>query len=346
MAIDLCFPVRFAKIYVRVNGKYGSFAPQCVIYTDCSRISLLVIMEHNDKAIPHNCARRCHKKSAARRAADRGGIRMQEYAQAIAFARQEYLRQGLDSLYGRTFDELLLPELAAALPAAVQPEPVWTNIPKTDLLAALLRADQLRRRYLQKKIDLHILQDTLDDIGRWARTYFSCSGAVGLAEVRWLSNHLNFRLFQLGRLQFCMEPADFSAPDCGIQCGEPLVSVHICAGAPLTPDLCDRSFALARAFFQKYFPEYPFRFFSCHSWLLDAEILSLVPEGSNIALFQKRFRIVARVPSDAIARYVFRWNIRPEELAGYCPKNSFQQQLKTQLLAGKQFYEATGILAR
>ena len=44
--------------------------------------------------------------------------------------------------------------------------------------------------------------------------------------------------------------------------------------------------------------------------------------------------------------YVFRWNIQPDEIAGYSPKNSFQQCLKAQILAGKQFYEATGIIAR
>ena len=33
--------------------------------------------------------------------------------------------------------------------------------------------------------------------------------------------------------------------------------------------------------------------------------------------------------------YVFRWNIQPDEIAGYSPKNSFQQRLKAQILAGK-----------
>lgn len=271
---------------------------------------------------------------------------MGESMRAVSFARQEYTRQGLDALYGASFDEVLLPELEGATAAAEKKPLRWSNDPKTNLLTALLLGQPLRETYLRHNIDLQILRDTLDDIGRWARTYFGYSGKAGLAEAAWLSNHLNFRLFQLGRLQFCMEPADFSVPDRGIQCGDPLVSVHICAGSPLDPARCDQAFSLARAFFQNYFPAYPFRFFSCHSWLLDAQVLPLVGERSNIAAFQKRFQIVDRVPSAAIARYCFRWNILPDEIADICPENSFQQRLKMQILAGTQFYEATGILAR
>ena len=36
---------------------------------------------------------------------------MDRKAHAISFARQAYLRQGLDTLYGQSFDDLLLPEL-------------------------------------------------------------------------------------------------------------------------------------------------------------------------------------------------------------------------------------------
>lgn len=271
---------------------------------------------------------------------------MDRKAHAISFARQAYLRQGLDTLYGQSFDDLLLPELDDAWDVAEAEQLIWCEDPKTNLLAALLRGAQLLDVYSQRQIDLSILWDTLDDIGRWARTYFDYSGRVGLEAAHWLSNHLNFRLFQLGRLQFCMEPSDFSAPEWGIQNGDPLVSVHIFSGEPLDASQCDRSFDLARTFFQTYFPDYPFHFFGCHSWLLDREILPLVGTTSNIALFQKRFEIVGQTPSAAIQRYVFRWNIQPDEIAGYSPKNSFQQRLKAQILAGKQFYEATGIIAR
>ena len=143
-----------------------------------------------------------------------------------------------------------------------------------------------------------------------------------------------------------MEPADFSAPAFGLEPGEPLVSVHICRGGSLDPAACDTSFARARAFFPKHFPAYAFRFFSCHSWLLDETLLPLVGVYSNISFFQQRFQIVGRTASNAAARYVLRWDIQPDEIAAFIPQNRFQSQLKAQLLSQQQFYEATGLIVR
>ena len=91
-------------------------------------------------------------------------------------------------------------------------------------------------------------------------------------------------------------------------------------------------------------PAYAFRFFSCHSWLLDETLLPLVGVYSNISFFQQRFQIVGRTASNAAARYVLRWDIQPDEIAAFIPQNRFQSNLKERLLAGQQFYEATGLI--
>lgn len=261
-------------------------------------------------------------------------------------ARQEYTRQGLDVLYGRSFEETLLPVREAAGTIARSDPPAWSGDPRADLLGALLSAGRLRRQYEKHGISRQIWEDTMEDVGRWARTYCETTGNVGLAETGWLSNHFSFRLFQLGRLQFCLEPAAFSSPEHGIKEKNPLISVHIPAGKPLDPAACDQSFALARAFFPRYFPDYPFPYFSCHSWLLDPGVIPLCGENSRIASFQKRFVIVAMTPSSAIARYVLRWNIRADEIADFPVKNDFQRRVKAALIQGHPFYEATGVLAR
>lgn len=186
--------------------------------------------------------------------------------------------------YQKDFEEALLPARSQAAEIYRADTLRWSGDPKTDLLAALLWSQKLLNDYQRHQLPDEVFYHTIDDIGRWASEYWSYSGKIGLAESAWLTNHLTLRLFQLGRLQFCMEPADFSAPAFGLEPGEPLVSVHICRGGSLDPAACDTSFARARAFFPKHFPAYAFRFFSCHSWLLD-ETLRLWLEYTPIFHF-------------------------------------------------------------
>ena len=176
--------------------------------------------------------------------------------------------------------------------------------------------------------------------------YLDWRGDLTLAE-RGFNEVDNLLMAELCFLDFSgIVPADFSAPAFGLEPGEPLVSVHICRGGSLDPAACDASFAQARAFFPKYFPAYAFSYFSCHSWLLDETLLPLVGVYSNISFFQQRFQIVGRTASNAAARYVLRWDIQPDEIAAFVPQNRFQALLKERLLAGQQFYEATGLIAR
>ena len=172
---------------------------------------------------------------------------MNNIEQAISFARQEYTRQGLDALYQKDFEEALLPALSQAAEIYRADTLRWSGDPKTDLLAALLWSRKLLSDYQSHQLPDEVFYHTIDDIGRWAAEYWCYSGKIGLAESAWLTNHLMLRLFQLGRLQFCMEPADFSATAFGIEPGQPLVSVHICRGGSLDPAACDASFAQASA---------------------------------------------------------------------------------------------------
>lgn len=137
---------------------------------------------------------------------------MNNIEQAISFARQEYTRQGLDALYQKDFEEALLPALSQAAEIYRADTLRWSGDPKTDLLAALLWSQKLLNDYQRHQLPDEVFYHTIDDIGRWASEYWSYSGKIGLAESAWLTNHLTLRLFQLGRLQFCMERRTFSAP--------------------------------------------------------------------------------------------------------------------------------------
>jgi hypothetical protein len=67
--------------------------------------------------------------------------------------------------------------------------------------------------------------------------------------------------------------------------GDPVLTVHIPASGPMDPESCTRSFAEAARFFPAHFPDVPWRAFTCHSWLLDAQFEALDPPPANIVAF-------------------------------------------------------------
>jgi len=69
------------------------------------------------------------------------------------------------------------------------------------------------------------------------------------------------------------------------------LNVHIPGGDRLDPAASEVSFAMARDFFPRHFPEDQILEFSCHSWLMDDQWQRYLPESSNIVQFQCRFEL-------------------------------------------------------
>ena len=217
---------------------------------------------------------------------------------------------------------------------------------KRNLLSCLMMCETLKNRYDEKGIDEKILMDTLSDIGIWLDTWTEIKGELYLGELAWLQHHLSMRLFRLGRLQFCMGTSHNDCPEYGLKRGDPVIEVHIPAAGPLTQEACAESFALAREFFAKYFPEFDYRYFTCHSWLLDETLKDFLGNDSNIIRFQKMFKPIDSEPSNAILRYVFKWSTDARNLK-YAPVlSSFADEIKKAFLSGTQFYETVGIIER
>lgn len=83
-----------------------------------------------------------------------------------------------------------------------------------------------------------------------------------------------------------------------LESGDPIVEIHMPAGPPMTHEVCGDSMRQAAAFFPKYFPDKPFKAFSCGSWLLDPQFEELLPRSSNVVLFQKEFYLVPLAVGD------------------------------------------------
>ena len=152
------------------------------------------------------------------------------------------------------------------------------------------------------------------------------------------------KIFRLGRLQFAFEECEYDAPQLGLRKGDPVIGVHIPADGAMTPEACDESFALAREFFAKYYPDYAYRGFTSHTWLLDPELKKLLNENTNIIRFQERFVNIENDDSDAILRYVFKWNTTGRNLK-YAPVLSkFAESVKRAYMDGVQFHETYGFI--
>ena len=207
---------------------------------------------------------------------------------------------------------------------------------------ALFRCEAMAERCRALGIPEPMVMETLSDLVTLTNTWYSFNETLGLAEPEWIDNHLSVRLFQLGRLQFCMGCAPLPIPEAGVLPGDPVLEVHIREGQPLTPEACSRSIAFAREFFPKYFPQHHFKCFLCDSWLLDPDLRRFSAEGSNILQFQSRFQIVKRFPSDTRLKYLFRWDARRHNLEQFPAASSFAARIKAHVLSGGALEDAVG----
>ena len=231
----------------------------------------------------------------------------------------------------------------------------WTDINAYDphahtaqenLLAYLYFCEALEKQYEQKGIDEGILLHTLSDIVLWTKVWFSMKKEIGLAEPEWVKRSLSFRLFRIGRLQFCFGQFFKDYPNISVKAGENVIEVHIPADGRLSFEECTGSFEDANEFFEKYFPNFEYRFYSCDSWLLDDSLKTILGENSNICRFGARFLKIDKHESDLILRYVFRWGTTREKVAQLSADTALAKALKLAVEKNERFYEVLGVIAK
>ena len=173
---------------------------------------------------------------------------------------------------------------------------------------------------------------TLADVGRNLAIDRRMNGEGWPVMLQWLTLHVRGALYELGRLQFHRAP------------GREL-RLHIPRSGPLTPEACDASFRLARAFFPRHFPSEPYAAVACGSWLLDPTLAEYLPPESNIVRFQRRFELVpgGKDAGEDILRFVFGTLTTP--LDRLPTRTALQRAVVTHLRAGGHWQNRTGVLA-
>ena len=255
-----------------------------------------------------------------------------------------YLKLGFPKEYNREFYRAL-DTVRVSDAVTVESFGEGTDDGARNLLTFLYLCEGVAEKYAEAGIPEEILIDTLYDIVRWTNSYTEIHGRMYLGELGWLNRHMKLNLFKLGRLQFAMGGAEHGAEKYGLKKGDPVIEVHIPAGEKLSPEECKKSFDAAREFFGKYFPEYKWEYFTCHSWLLDP-CLDNLTEGGNILAFRDMFDVLVHEDSAAILRYVFKWNTNMLNLkSAVCP-NAFAERLKKYALAGGELHESFGVIKK
>lgn len=231
----------------------------------------------------------------------------------------------------------------------------WTDVdsydceahnPQENLFAYLYFCESLSKKYELLGIHEEILLDSLYDIVIWTKTWFEMKQEIGLAEPSWVKRTLLFKMFKLGRLQFGFGKFWKNYPEFLIEAGEDVIEVHIPETGKLQPKDCDESFKTAEIFFAKFFPTFSYRFYSCHSWLLDDSLENILGAKSNVCQFKARFQEIDRDESDAILRYVFRRDATRKNLNKYSVDTTLAKALKDGVKKGQKYYEVLGIITR
>lgn len=122
--------------------------------------------------------------------------------------------------------------------------------------------------------------EILAELGSQMANRRSMYGSGGLHTYEWMTAHFRGVIYRTGRLLFERTMN-----------GERALGVHIPRGK-LTPRSCDESFAAAREFFATHYPDEPYKYATCVSWVLDPQLEEYLPPESNIVRFARRFTLL------------------------------------------------------
>lgn len=130
-----------------------------------------------------------------------------------------------------------------------------------------------------------------------------------------------------------------------LQPGDMVINIHIPQGEKMNYDTCLASIEQAKEFFIKHFPDIKYNAVVCGTWLLDINLLNILPEESNIIKFMRLFKkmpIHFSVPM--IYERVFGFGFDVKDIASAPENTSLQRSLKEYTLNGGKTYNTGGFI--
>lgn len=213
-----------------------------------------------------------------------------------------------------------------------------------NVIWALYFCEEVSKKYKEKGIPGEIMLDTLFDI---KNRIIRSTGELGYFCLKgldtWFWLHLSFKLFKVGCLQYQLRGAEGGAEHLGLAEGENVLALHIPKGTSIKKRDVLASFDAANRFFEKYFPEYEYKFFTCHSWLIDKTLNKFLEPDSNIITFQNLFTYACQTPLDSAITFCFPYGVTRENIKDFAPKTSLQAKIRNHVLRGGELYYSFGI---
>lgn len=210
----------------------------------------------------------------------------------------------------------------------------------------------VRAYHRERGVPEEVTRRTLSDLGRHMAVHRRRRGRGGLLFPWWTALCFHGELFQLGRLQYQRTRLGqrtgraVAAAGRGLGPGDPCLSLHIPDFyGTLSPSACERSLALARAFFAEHYPDEAHEIAVCDSWLLDPQLKLRLPADSNIVRFQDRFALAHQetTPDDSVPiGFVFGDPELP--LEGLPRRSSVERAVVDHLREGGHWYGGQGWL--
>lgn len=212
-----------------------------------------------------------------------------------------------------------------------------------DMLYLFCLLPGLEEQYVREGIPVRFFHGFVENLKQAACNCQKTHGVWGTDIAWWLIDFLKLKLFSIGRLQFKRRKLRKAIG--GYAEGSYYIDVHIPGGAPLTPALCAASYAEAAAFFRmRYGMEYIL--FGCHSWLLSPELLTILPENSNILAFARDYTILETRtdPTSSAVSFIFNVPALPADINTLPEDTSLRKALKMHLKAGNSINTAFGVM--
>ena len=205
---------------------------------------------------------------------------------------------------------------------------------------------QVREYHASRGIPEDATWDILGELGSQMANRRSVWGEGGLHTYHWMTVHFRGVLYRTGRLLFERLRIWFDADgEHAPRKGDWALGVHIPRGR-LTPEACADSFALAREFFARHYPDEPYRYATCVSWVLDPQLEEYLPADSNIIRFGRRFQLlpIGSTPPDDRSTVESIFARRYVDLDRLPQTTRLERAVVTHLRAGQHWYYRTGWL--